>query len=137
MTEFDLALLIYGIDLVAIVLILAGCALSLIAAIGIVRLPDLYTRMHASAKTGTLALLLIMFGLGVVSADWGTAIRALLVSIFFLITAPVASHLIGRAAHRTGVPLCESTIRDDLARDEERRYGGQAPPGMAPEPREG
>lgn len=91
------------IDILKGLLILGGGAFVLIAAIGIVRLPDLLTRMHASTKAGTLGSLLILvalaFDIGTVS---GTS-KVLATVFFLLLTAPIAAHMIGRAYARTSV----------------------------------
>ncbi|MEG6522291.1 monovalent cation/H(+) antiporter subunit G [Desulfotomaculum sp. 1211_IL3151] len=104
------------IKTVVVVLILTGTALSILSAYGMVRLPDVYTRTHAATKSTTLGVLctltgtFLYFGLieGIVS------IRLLLGIAFVFITAPVAGHLICRAAYRSGVKLAEETSKDDL-----------------------
>ena len=106
-------------------LVVVGAALVLIACIGLVRLPDLYTRMHASTKPATLGVSLLVAGLALHAGDLGIGVRAVLVVLFFLVTAPVAAQRLAHAAYRTGVPRCAATVRDDLA-DE---------PGAAPPPR--
>jgi multicomponent Na+:H+ antiporter subunit G len=103
------------VDLVVILLLLSGSAFALVAAIGVWRLPDAMMRMHASSKAGTLGgsmlFIAVAFGLG----DFSTAVRAVAGIAFLLLTAPVASHLIGRATYLLGVPLHPSQTRDDLA----------------------
>jgi multicomponent Na+:H+ antiporter subunit G len=103
-------------DVVATALLLLGAALMLIAAIGIVRLPDLFTRMHAAAKPGTLGVGLMMLGVAVHFGEAGVTTWALLVIVFFLLTIPVATHMIAHAAYQVGVPLWEGTIIDELGR---------------------
>lgn len=99
------------------VLILAGAAFVAIAALGIVRLPDLYLRMHGLAKAGTLGVGLILVGATVARPDLGVLLRALGAIAFLAVTAPVASHLIGRAAHRTGAPQWKGTVVDQWEED--------------------
>ncbi|MET3613325.1 multicomponent Na+:H+ antiporter subunit G [Rhizobium aquaticum] len=101
-------------------LIVGGALFAVLAALGLLRLPDVYTRMHAASKAGTVGsgLLLIAAGLG--SQDPAIFIRALAGFIFFILTAPVSAHLLARAAHLAHVPLDPSSIRDDYARDEAR-----------------
>ena len=81
------------------ILLIAGGALACAAALGIARLPDIYLRMHASTKAGTLGAGLIMVAVALYSPDTGIALRALLTSLFLLLTAPVSAHIVGRAAH--------------------------------------
>lgn len=91
-------------ELVAEVLALIGAALVLLAGIGVVRFDDIYARMHAATKAPTLGILLIGAA-AVISLDEGWPKVALAVVVIF-ITAPVASHMIGRAAYRAdGVEL--------------------------------
>ena len=94
-----------------------GVLLMLVAGLGIVRMPDLPTRMHASSKAGTLGAALILIGVAVDSGDGAVAVRAALIVGFLFLTAPVASHVIARAAYKTGVPLSDETVVDELARD--------------------
>ncbi len=100
------------------ILLVAGALFSVLAALGILRLPDVYTRMHAASKAGTIGsgLLLIAAGLG--SQDPAILIRALAGFVFFILTAPVSAHLLARAAHLSRVPLSETSVRDDYARKE-------------------
>jgi len=99
-------------------LILQGALLSLIAAIGVVRLPDPYTRNHAASKSATLGIISILLGLFLyyLLIDHHANSRVLLGIIFVFITAPVAGHLISRAAYNIGVPLWNKSVQDDLAK---------------------
>lgn len=83
--------------------ILAG-AFALVAGLGMLRMPDLILRMHASTKAGTLACGLTMLATALVFGDLAVAVRAAGVVLFLLLTAPVAAHMLGRSALRTGVP---------------------------------
>ena len=92
--------MIAALDLISAGLILAGALFVLIAALGVVRMEDVFTRMHASTKAGTLGLGLIVaaFLLGSVETEWSA--KAFAVLIFMLTTAPVGAHLVGRAVYR-------------------------------------
>jgi multicomponent Na+:H+ antiporter subunit G len=98
-------------------LALLGATLVLVACVGLLRLPDLYTRMHASTKPATLGVSLIVAALAIHSGELGVAVRSLLIVLFFLVTAPVAAHRLGHAAYRAGVPRWSGTVRDDLDSD--------------------
>lgn len=84
----------------------------LIAAIGLIRLPDLYTRMHAITKAGTLGIGLVMVGVAVSSGELGVVTRAVAVILFVLLTAPVSAHMIGRAGYLDNVSLWDGTAFD-------------------------
>ncbi len=105
------------IDILAATLIIAGCLFCLLAAVGVIRLPDTLIRMHAATKAGTLGAGLILAGVAVFFAEAAPALRAFLVLVFLFLTAPVAAHLIGRAAYRTGIQLSPGTWVDHLAED--------------------
>ena len=95
--------------------ILAGGLFSLAAAVGVLRLPDVLIRMHASTKAGTLGCGLILVAVALHFGDGAIVARSIAAIVFLILTAPVAAHLIGRAAYRTGVPLWEGTVMDDLS----------------------
>jgi multicomponent Na+:H+ antiporter subunit G len=96
-------------------LLLIGASFLLLASIGITRMPDLFSRIQAATKASTLGIGCIMFALAVHYEDIGVTVRALLVIAFIFITAPVAAHVIARAAYFVGVPLWENTIIDELS----------------------
>jgi len=77
-----------------------GVFFSLVGVIGIMRLPDVYSRIHASGKVATLGIFGLLIGLALL--------------LFLLISSPVASHAIAAAAYRSNVPLAD-VQRDDLA----------------------
>lgn len=98
------------------VLSIIGLAFSLSGAVGIVRMPDLYTRIQCSSKTITMgalpALVALVVGEGVVTSY---ASRALIVAALLLIVNPAASHALARAAYKSGVPMWHGAVRDEVA----------------------
>lgn len=98
------------------VLVLLGGFFAFIAGLGILRLPDVLIRMHATTKAGTLASGLIMLAVAVGIGDAPTIARSVAIVVFLLVTAPVAAHMIGRAAFRSGVPLWAPTKIDPTAK---------------------
>jgi len=98
-------------------LILLGAALCAVSSFGLIRMPDVYTRSHAATKSSTLGVMSILVGafLYFYLHHEVTSAKMLLAIVFVFATAPVAGHLIGRAAYRIGVPLSERTVQDDLA----------------------
>lgn len=101
-------------DVAAASLLLAGTSLFVIAAIGLHRFTDLYGRMHAATKPATLGLLLILGAAALRVDSSGDIAKLGLIALFQLATAPVAAHLLGRAAYRGGVSLDVTTGVDDL-----------------------
>lgn len=97
----------------------------LVAAIGLLRLPDLYTRMHAVTKAGTLGIGLVLIAAALAFGDLSVATRAFVALLFVLLTAPVSAHMIGRAGYLGSVPLWEETLFDhwQVGYDELRREG--------------
>jgi multicomponent Na+:H+ antiporter subunit G len=100
------------IDWLAAALVLAGGFFCLVAGIGVVRLDDLYARMHAATKAGTLGLALVCLAVMVEADTWLEVLEALFVFLFMIASAPIGAHLIGRAAFRTGAPMDPNTQVD-------------------------
>lgn len=104
------------IELFAAIIILFASIMSLISALGLIRMPDVYTRSHAATKSSTLAVMLALLGAFIYfwAQDGTISVRLLLGIVFVFMTAPVAGHLICRAAYRSGVKLSESSGEDVL-----------------------
>ena len=106
------------LETLASALVLFGGAFMLVAALGVVRMPDLAMRMHAATKAGTLGAGLVLLAVAVVYADAGVTVRALATIAFLFLTAPVSAHVIGRAAVASRqLRLWEHTRLDELAED--------------------
>jgi multicomponent Na+:H+ antiporter subunit G len=101
-------------DIAESTLLLLGAGLVLLAAIGILRMPDLIIRMHATTKAATLGSALMVAAVAVHFGTVEVVTRAMAVIIFLFITAPVAAHMLARAAYFLGVPLWRHTIIDEL-----------------------
>lgn len=102
------------IEILVSACLILGAALMLLASIGIIRLPDLPTRMHASTKSGALGTSLIMVGVALAFMEPVVTFRAFAIILFILITSPVAAHVIGRAGYFVGVSLWDGTVKDML-----------------------
>jgi multicomponent Na+:H+ antiporter subunit G len=98
----DASILVGARDVVAGILLLLGLALTLTGALGVIRLPDFYTRLHAAGITDTGGALLILFGLAVLSGWSFASLKLLLIAAFLLLTTPVISHLLAQSAHAGG-----------------------------------
>jgi len=101
-------------SILAATLLILGALFCALAALGIFRMPDLYMRMQAATKAGTLGVgciacaLMAHYGIGVVAAEAGVIV------LFLFLTAPIASHLIARAAYFVGVKQWEGSVKDEL-----------------------
>lgn len=97
----------------AALLILIGSVFALAASIGLLRFPDLYTRMHAAAKAGTLSSCVMLIALAVYADDFSVTTRALGGVLFFLLTAPISAHLLAKTAHTSGLQLWRGSVIDE------------------------
>lgn len=102
-------------DVAGGVLLLAGAFLTLVAAIGLLRFPDLLTRMHSATKPQVLGLLLVVAGLALRLRDPSSTAILGLVAVFQMVTAPVASHMAGRASYRGGQVRTDLLVVDELS----------------------
>ena len=90
-------------DLLLNVFAIGGALFTLVAAIGLVRFPDFYCRIHAAAKAGAFGGALMVFAAGIALGTFKDWVLSLLIIVFFYVTTPVASHLLAKAAMERGV----------------------------------
>jgi multicomponent Na+:H+ antiporter subunit G len=102
------------IDLVTSGLMLIGATFYALAALGTVRMPDLFTRMQPATKAATLGISCMMLALACYFGRTGVTLRAVATIAFVFVTAPVTAHLIARSAYFVGVPLWQGTLFDEL-----------------------
>ncbi len=100
---------------VAAVLVVAGSAIAMIGGIGVLRMPDVFARMHTATKAPTLGLVLVALGAALRVARMTDVVFLLLVVLLQFVTAPVGAHLLSRAAYSSGDQLAVDTVIDDLA----------------------
>jgi multicomponent Na+:H+ antiporter subunit G len=108
-------------DLIGSILVLLGAIFHFSAGLGMLRMPDAYTRMQAGTKASTLGNTLILLGLGFYHPEW--SLKLLIIICFVLMTNPVSSHALARAAHIIRIPMARKTTVDTL-RDTRRRQRG-------------
>ena len=101
-------------EVVTVALMVVGAVLSLLAALGVVRMPDVYSRMQSATKASTLGVGCTMLAVAIDFAELAITIRVVLIVAFVFLTAPISAHMIGRAAYYVGVPLWEGTTLDEL-----------------------
>ena len=104
-----------AIDIIVGFLLVIGAFFTLVAAVGLIRLDDVYMRMHAASKAGTLGSCVLLLALAVDSQQLDVVTRAIAGVVFFLLTAPISAHLLARAAYLVGYRPCKATYRDALA----------------------
>lgn len=102
-------------DVLTSVLMIAGALLTLTGCIGLVRFPDVLSRMHAATKPLVLGLVLMCLALGLQEPTFGTVTTLVLVGVFQMMTAPVSAHMVGRAAYRSKRVRKDLLRRDELA----------------------
>lgn len=102
-------------EIIVGILALFGALFVLMAAVGIVRMPDTYLRISVTTKAATLGIGMIMLAAGIYFYELAVITKVLAIILFLLLTAPVSAHLIGRASYFSGVKLWEKSVEDDLA----------------------
>ena len=101
-------------------LCLLGGILSVIGAIGVLRFPDFYTRLHAASVTDTGAVTVLLLGMAFLSPHWLILVKLFVIFIFLFLTGPTASHTIANAAHTAGVePLIGRSWLKEEDKEEE------------------
>ena len=100
-------------DIITAIMWIAGALFGLLAAIGVLRMPDVFTRMQASTKAATLGLGCLLVGGALQLGDFGSVIRLLSIGAFILLTSPVSALVIARAAYLAEVPLWKGTVLDE------------------------
>jgi multicomponent Na+:H+ antiporter subunit G len=115
------------LDLIALAAVLVGTAFSLIGVLGMLRMPDVYTRLHATGKVSVFGVvLLLVAAIAITPLGFG---KGLVLIALLVITGPAASHALSSAAYRIGLPM-RGAMRDDLA----ARVVGPVAAGAEPPP---
>jgi len=115
------------IQILGLLSIWIGVIFCILAILGLYRLPDVYARLHASAKVSTMGLAGLLLGTALILP--ASALKAIALTIFIVITGPVSSHAIAVAAYRLGVPIIHPSgqpARDDMKPQSERFVGAHA-----------
>ncbi|RNL83865.1 monovalent cation/H(+) antiporter subunit G [Halostreptopolyspora alba] len=108
---------IAGVDVLSVlggVAIGIGVFFIVVAGVGMLRLADVYSRMNAITKASTLGVILTLVGSFLLMPSWETAWKLALAIVLQLLSSPVGSYAVGRAAYRVGTPLSEETNFDHL-----------------------
>jgi len=102
-------------DFLIIMLSSVGLVAILVAAIGIVRMPDFYLRLSVTVKAATLGNGLLLLSAAIYFNEVSVGSKALAIIFFLLITAPISAHMIGRTSYFIGTKLWENSVLDELA----------------------
>ena len=116
------------IHLLVAALLVTGTTFILLAAIGVVRMPDVYMRMQVSTKGASLGAGCLLLAVPVFFGDVAIGVRALLIIVFIFLTTPISAHMLARAAYIVGVPLWEGSVVDELEGRYDRDTGELASP---------
>jgi multicomponent Na+:H+ antiporter subunit G len=118
-------------DILTAILWVSGSAFALLAAVGVLRMPDVFTRMQASTKASTFGLGCLLIGAALQLGDFASFIRIVSIGAFILLTTSVAAHVIARASYLADVPLWDGTVLDERQRDSDLAAQGERPPDRA------
>jgi multicomponent Na+:H+ antiporter subunit G len=100
------------LQFVALVAVVTGTLFSIVGMLGLIRLPDVYSRLQATGKVAVFGVVLLLVAAAAwTPLSWG---KALLLILLLMVAGPVTSHAIASAAYRIGIPM-KQAIRDDLA----------------------
>ncbi len=106
-------------EIIISILIVCGMLFTLGGAVGLIRFPDTFCRMHALSKGTTLGIILLMIGafLYFIWSGVGFCFKSILSLFFIFLTAPVGAHMLAKAGYHYGVPLWHKSVKDDLAKE--------------------
>ncbi len=105
-------------------LVILGLVIMTIGVYGVIRFPDIYTRIHAASKAVFLGVISILIAT-CLAGGADVILRAVLIGVFLLLTTPVASHAIARAAYQRDQPMKTSNAVDESGRDLHRKERGE------------
>ncbi|MEA3316824.1 MAG: monovalent cation/H(+) antiporter subunit G [Bacteroidota bacterium] len=100
------------VDIIGALVTLIGSIFLFLGSLGLIRMPDIYNRIQTGTKASTLGAILTLLGIIIIMPEWWG--RLLLLMLFILITNPVSSHVLARAAHFIKIPLTKDTVIDKL-----------------------
>ncbi|MGF1637817.1 MAG: monovalent cation/H(+) antiporter subunit G [Cyclobacteriaceae bacterium] len=101
-------------DIIIMILTSSGALFIFLAAVGLVRMPDLYLRISVTTKAATLGIGLILVASAVYFNELSVTSRVVAIILFILLTAPVGAHMIGRASYFRGIKMWKKSVMDDL-----------------------
>lgn len=100
-------------NLIVVTLVFAGTFLMFLTGLGLVRMPDVFTRMHAATKAASLGVALLLIAAALHFGETGVVTKAVATVVFIFLTAPVAASVLGRAAYARRIPLWDKSVIDE------------------------
>lgn len=116
-------------EIIVAVLLVIGAFFALVAALGLIRMPDLYMRLSTTTKASTLGVSSLLLAAAAYFDSGKITAQVIAIIVFIILTAPVAAHMIGRAAYFNKVPLWKESLYDDLKSEPEKEAKQEGPPG--------
>lgn len=104
-------------EIIGYILLYVGAFFFLVSSIGLIRLPDIYTRMQAATKSTTLGAVCSVMGIGVLEPTW--LIKTIIIAVFILLTAPISGSALIRASYKAKSPMSSKTVVDKFPKNEE------------------
>ena len=98
----------------AVLLLLMGAALMLVTGLGLMRMPDIFTRMHAATKGASLGVAFMLLAAALAFQETGVFLKGAITVLFIFLTAPVAANLLARAAYAQKTPLWNKSVMDEV-----------------------
>jgi len=108
-------------DIISYIFIIVGILFDIFGCIGLVRFPDVYTRLQASTKCVTLGTILLLVGVAFISGIGSISSKAIVCAVFILITSPAAAHALAKGAYASGVKLWENSVVDKYAEQTDKK----------------
>ncbi|MFA5355862.1 MAG: monovalent cation/H(+) antiporter subunit G [Candidatus Omnitrophota bacterium] len=107
-------------EMISLVFIVVGISFDLFGCLGLIRLPDIYSRLQASTKCVTLGTCGILLGVFIKFGFTAAGVKAIICILFLLLTAPVTAHALAKGAHKSGVRLWKGSVCDKYTEDEKK-----------------
>lgn len=107
-------------DTLAIFFLIGGLFFMLVGAIGVLRLPDAFNRLHAASKCSTLGMMGLLLAACLHVGTGDVVAKSIAVVLFIFVSTPVGSHMLAKAAHRDDAEQWDGTLSDELAEDKEK-----------------
>lgn len=104
-------------EIIGYILLYIGAFFFFVSSLGLIRLPDIYTRMQAATKSTTLGAVCSAIGIGILEPAW--LIKTIVIALFILLTAPISGSALIRSSYKAKSPMSSKTIIDKFPKDEE------------------